>query len=287
MKDLDSNGMALNPWSLCTTTQVEELKALLKVLFVWSTGIMVSVTLNQQAFSVLQASTMDRHVVNKFKIPAASLGMFGILSMAATVAIYDLVGVPLLSKFTKLKRGLSLKERMGIGVALTCVATAMSAIVEGKRRNTAIREGLSDDPHAVVNMSAMWLVPQYCLHGIAEAFNAIGQIQFYYSQFPKSMSSIAMALLSLGIGVGNLFASLIIYIVDDVTKRGGNVSWVSKNLNKGHYDYYYWVLTILGVVNVFYYILCSWAYGSEDDKVEGVKEEDMPKSYNYTPDVSI
>jgi peptide/histidine transporter 3/4 len=130
-------------------------------------------------------------------------------------------------------------------------------------------------------------VPQHCLHGIAEAFNAIGQIQFYYSQFPKSMSSIAMALLSLGIGVGNLFASLIIYIVDDVTKRGGNVSWVSKNLNKGHYDYYYWVLTILGVVNVFYYILCSWAYGSEDDKVEGVKEEDMPKSYNYTPDVSI
>ncbi|XP_062149038.1 protein NRT1/ PTR FAMILY 1.2-like isoform X2 [Alnus glutinosa] len=283
VKDLDSNGMALNPWSLCTTTQVEELKALLKVLFVWSTGIMVSVTLNQQAFSVLQASTMDRHVVNKFKIPAASLGVFGILSMAATVAIYDLVGVPLLSKFTKLKRGLSLKERMGIGVALTCVATAMSAVVEGKRRNTAIREGLSDDPHAVVNMSAMWLVPQYCLHGIAEAFNAIGQIQFYYSQFPKSMSSIAMALLSLGMGVGNLFASLIVYIVDDVTKRGGNVSWVSKNLNKGHYDYYYWVLTILGVVNVFYYILCSWAYGSEDDKVEGVKEEDMPKSYNYTP----
>lgn len=287
MKDLDSNGMAMNPWSLCTTTQVEELKALMKVLFVWSTGIMVSVTLNQQAFSVLQARTMDRHVVNKFKIPTASLSMFGILSMAATVAIYDQVGVPLLTKFTKSRRGLSLKERMGIGVALTCVATAVSAVIEGKRRNTAIREGLSDDPQAVVNMSAMWLVPQHCLHGIAEAFNAIGQIEFYYSQFPKSMSSIAIALLSLGMGVGNLFASLIVNIVDDVTKRGGNVSWVSKNLNKGHYDYYYWVLTILGVVNVFYYILCSWAYGSEDDKVEGVKKEDMPKSYNYTPDVSI
>lgn len=288
MKDLDSNGMALDPWGLCTTTQVEELKALLKVIFIWSTGIMVAVTLNQQPISVLQASTMDRHIINKFKIPAASLGVFGILSMSAMAAIYDMVGVPLLSKFTKSRRGFSLKVRMGIGVALTCVATAVSAGVERKRRSTAIREGFSNDPRAVVNMSAMWLVPQNCLHGIAEAFNAIGQIEFYYSQFPKSMSSIAVALFSLGMGVGNLIASLIVNVVDDVTKRGGNVSWVSKNLNMGHYDYYYWVLTFLGVVNVFYYILCSWAYGSEDDRVEGVKEEDVvPKSYNYPPDISI
>ncbi|KAE7998717.1 hypothetical protein FH972_003230 [Carpinus fangiana] len=288
MKDLDSNGMALDPWSLCTTTQVEELKALIKVIFIWSTGIMVAVTLNQQPISVLQASTMDRHIINKFKIPAASLGVFGILSMSVMAAVYDRIGVPLLSKFTKSGRGLSLKGRMGIGAALTCVATAVSAVVEGKRRSTAIREGFSNDPRAVVNMSAMWLVPQHCLQGIAEAFNAIGQIEFYYSQFPKSMSSIAIALFSLGMGVGNLIASLIVNVVDDVTKRGGNVSWVSKNLNMGHYDYYYWVLTILGVVNVFYYVLCSWAYGSEDDRVEGVKEEDVvPKSYNYPPDISI
>lgn len=246
---------------------------------------MVAVTLNQQPFSVLQASTMDRRIINNLKIPPASLSVFGILGMAATVAIYDLVGVPLLSKFTKSRRGLSLKQRMGIGVALTCVATAVSAAVEGKRRNTAIQEGFSDDPKAVVNMSAMWLAPQHCLHGIAEAFNAIGQIEFYYSQFPKSMSSIAVALFSLGMGVGNLIASLIVNIVDDVTKRGGNVSWVSRNLNEGHYDYYYWVLTILAVVNVFYYILCSWAYGSEDDKVEGEEEEDMKP--NYPPPVSL
>ena len=84
---------------------------------------------------------------------------------------------------------------MGIGIAISCLATAVSAIVERKRRNEAIREGLSNYPAdaVVMNKSAMWLVPQHCLAGIAEAFNFIGQIEFYYSQFPKTMSSIAMS----------------------------------------------------------------------------------------------
>uniref|UniRef100_A0A2N9IVB7 Uncharacterized protein n=1 Tax=Fagus sylvatica TaxID=28930 RepID=A0A2N9IVB7_FAGSY len=251
-KDLDSDGLALDPWRLCTITQVEELKALIK--------------------------TMTRHI-SKLTIPAASLTAFGILSMAATVITYVQVIIPLLSKFTKRKRGLSLKERMGIGLTLSCLGTAVSAMVERKSRNTAIQEGLSDSPLAHVNVSVMWLVPQHCINGMAEAFNAIGQIEFYYSEFPKSMSSIAMSLMSLGMGVGSLLGGLIVSIVKHVTGRGESENWLSENINKGHYDYYYWLLTILGVVNVFYYILCSWAYGScEDDEVEGMEEEDMPKS---------
>ncbi|CAK9155168.1 unnamed protein product [Ilex paraguariensis] len=127
----------------------------------------------------------------------------------------------------------------------------------------------------------MWLVPQYCLIGLAEAFNAIGQIEFYYTQFPKSMASIGVALFALGMAVGNLVGSLIVKIVNDVSKRGGNVSWVSNNLNKGHYDYYYWVLTILSMANFLYFFLCSWAYGYEETKVwddrDGIKEEDNAK----------
>ncbi|KAL0015490.1 hypothetical protein SO802_002559 [Lithocarpus litseifolius] len=122
-----------------------------------------------------------------------------------------------------MKHGLSLKERMGVGLAIGCVATAVSAMVESKRRNAAMQEGLLNRPRAIVNMSAMWLVPQHCLHGIAEAFHAIGRIEFYYSQLPKSMSSLAMAFMALGSGMGNLLASLIVKIVDDVSKRGGNM----------------------------------------------------------------
>ncbi|GJZ72072.1 NRT1/ PTR family protein 1.2, partial [Tanacetum coccineum] len=42
-KDLTSDGIATDPWSLCTVEQVEELKALIRVLPLWSSGIMMSI----------------------------------------------------------------------------------------------------------------------------------------------------------------------------------------------------------------------------------------------------
>ena len=56
-------------------------------------------------------------------------------------------------------------------------------------------------------MSAMRLVPQHCLTGLAEALNLIGQIKFYYSEFPKTMSSIGVSLLALGLGFGAVLAA--------------------------------------------------------------------------------
>jgi len=263
-KDLDSNGMPIDPWSLCTVKQVEELKAVIKVLPLWSTGITIAITISQQSFSVVQATTMNRKVHN-FDIPPTSFSAFGILTLTIWVAIYDRIIVPLLSKYTKKGKGLTLKQRMGIGIAISCLATLVAALVEKKRRNEAIREGFINNPKGVVNMSAMWLVPQHCLVGLAEAFSAIGQIEFFYSQFPKSMSSIAVSLFTLGFGTGNLVASIIVKAVKNGTQRGGQVSWLSSNINQGHYDYYYWLLTILSLVNMFYFLLCSWAYGSTED----------------------
>ncbi|GKF12922.1 NRT1/ PTR family 1.2-like protein, partial [Tanacetum coccineum] len=62
----------------------------------------------------------------------------------------------------------------------------------------AIEEGFYNDSQAVVKMSAMWLVPQQVFHGLSEALNIIGQMEFYYSEFPKSMSSVATSLYLLG-----------------------------------------------------------------------------------------
>ncbi|KAB2083321.1 hypothetical protein ES319_A05G258200v1 [Gossypium barbadense] len=270
-EDIDMDGRALNPWNLCTVKQVEELKALIKVLPIWSSGIIIAVTISQQSFPVLQANSMDRHLIpGGLKVPAGSFGVFAMITLTIWVAAYDRIIVPLLSKFTKRSQGLSLKERMGFGLVISCVATAVAGLVESKRRAAAIRQGLADNPYGVVHMSAMWLVPQHCLIGLAEGLNAIGQIEFYYSQFPKSMASIGVALFTLGMAVGNLIGSLIVSILNKVTKTHGRVSWVSNSLNKGHYDYYYWLLAALSVVNVFYYLLCIWAFGSteNENKVE-------------------
>ncbi|KAM5547654.1 protein NRT1/ PTR FAMILY 1.1-like [Rosa sericea] len=288
-KDLGPDGLAIDEWSLCTVRQVEELKVLISVLPIWSSSIMIAVIITQHSIPVVQATTMDRHIFPHLQMPAASFSLFGILTLTIWVALYDRVLVPLISKYTKRPRGLSFKQRIGTGLAISCLAMAVASEVERRRRNTAIQEGFANNKNGVTTMSAKWLVPQHCLIGLAEAFNAIGQIEFYYSQFPKSMSSIAVALLSLGFGMGSLVGSLIVTVMNNVTKKGG-VSWVSSNLNQGHYDYYYLVITILSLVNFLYYLLCSRAYGCcEDKKIwdegnddEDMKEEEMAKSGEHS-----
>ncbi|XP_057967700.1 protein NRT1/ PTR FAMILY 1.2-like isoform X2 [Malania oleifera] len=226
-KDIDPDGLASNPWRLCTVEQVEELKALIKVIPLWSTGIMMSINISQSSFPLLQANSMDRHITSNFQIPAGSFGMFTIIALTIWIAIYDRVLLPLASKLRGKPVRLSTKERMGIGLFFSCMAMVVSGLVEHIRRRRAIHEGFLTNPHGLVGMSAMWLVPQHCLSGLAEAFNAIGQTEFYYSEFPKNMSSIASSLFGLGMAVANLLASVILNTVDNATKRGGKESWVS------------------------------------------------------------
>ncbi|CAJ1955254.1 unnamed protein product [Sphenostylis stenocarpa] len=260
-QDIASDGSASNKWSLCTIEQVEELKAIIKVIPIWSTGIMVAVSTSQTSLWLLQAKTMNRHVTSNFQIPAGSFGVFMIFAVCITAGVYDRVILPLASKVRGKPVTISAKRRIGIGLFFSFLDFVTSAVVESIRRKKAIREGYIDNPDAVLEMSAMWLIPHNILCGIAEAFNAIGQSEFYYSEFPSSMSSIAASLFSLGSAVGNLVASLIVSIVDNITSKGGKQSWVSDNINKGHYDKYYWLLAIMSAVNILYYLVCSWAYG--------------------------
>uniref|UniRef100_A0A7N0TJF9 Uncharacterized protein n=1 Tax=Kalanchoe fedtschenkoi TaxID=63787 RepID=A0A7N0TJF9_KALFE len=260
-QDVNPNGLASNPWRLCTVDQVEELKALLKVLPLWSTGIMLSVNMSQGTFQLLQANSMDRHITTNFQLPAGSFGMFAIIALAAWVVLYDRVILPLASKVMRRRVTLDVKLRMGIGLFLSFMSMIVSGIVENIRRKKAIHEGYLNNAQGVVNMSAFWLVPQHILGGLAEAFTAIGQTEFYYSEFPKSMSSIASALFGLGMAVANLLASAILGMVDEISSRGGKESWVSSNINNGRYENYYWLLAVLSFINLFYFFICSWAYG--------------------------
>lgn len=265
-QDVTPEGVASNPWTLCTVEQVEELKALLKVLPLWSTGIMMN--MNPGAFSLLQVKSMDRHLTSGFEIPAGSFSMFVIIALVLWIGLYDLVLLPLASKLRGKRVSIAAKHRMGLGLFFSCVALFVSGCVEHVRRKKVIQQGLTDDAGGLVHMSAMWLVPQNAFMGIAEAFNAIGQSEFYYTEFPRSMSSIASCLLGLGMAVGSLLSSLLLTTVKDATRRGeGKEGWVSDNINKGHYDYYYWLLAFMGVINLAYFMVCSWAYGPSVEQV--------------------
>ncbi|KAL7140157.1 hypothetical protein ABFS83_09G103500 [Erythranthe nasuta] len=258
-----------NRWNLCSIEQVEELKSFLRVAPLWSTGIMPAINISQSSFLLLQANSMDRHIgTSAFQIPAGSFGMFSVLTLTIWIVLYDRAIIPFASKISGRRIHIGAKSRMGIGIFLSGVSMAVSGAVEYVRRKKAVEQGLA--------MSALWLVPQNCLTGLAEAFSAIGQTEFYYTEFPRSMSSVASSLFGVGMAVANLAASVVLSMVDGATAGGGKGSWVSSNINEGHYGYYYWLLAGLTFLNLFYFFICSWFYGDCVDRVaengEGVEE---------------
>ncbi|XP_011081806.1 protein NRT1/ PTR FAMILY 1.2-like [Sesamum indicum] len=257
-KDLTPDGRARDPWSLCTIVQVEELKALLRVIPIWSSGMIMFVDLSQNSFPVLQATETNRRITSGFMIPAASLQTITIISTILWVGLKDSVFLPLASRVTGRPVNISTTRRMGIGIFLSCIAMMVTAAVESMRRGRAIKDGNSSEHHLI---SVLWLVPQYCLSGLSDGFNEITQNEFYYSELPRSMSSIASNLSGLGFAVGSLLASFVMNMVDSISKARGRQSWITSDINKGRYDCYYLVLAGLSMANTVYYLVCRRAYG--------------------------
>ncbi|KAK7321051.1 hypothetical protein VNO77_31194 [Canavalia gladiata] len=97
----------------------------------------------------------------------------------------------------------------------------------------------------VIPMSIFWQVPQYFLVGAAEVFTNIGQMEFFYGEAPDAMRSLCAAFSLTTNALGNYVSTLLAIIVIKVTTRHGNLGWIPDNLNRGHLDYFYWLLTIL------------------------------------------
>ncbi|KAK9742131.1 hypothetical protein RND81_03G150500 [Saponaria officinalis] len=259
-RDLTLDGMAVDPWSLCTTDQVEDLKSIINIIPIWSSVIMAGVTsTTSSSFVVVQAKSMDRHFISQnFEIPAASFPTFSLISILVWLILFNQVILPLASKVRGRSVTVDAITQTGLGLVMSIVSVTVAGFVESVRRGTALETMEGNDTFQP--MSALWLVPQAWLTGLGEGITAVAQLQFLYSEFPKSMSSISSNLWGLSLSVSSFVASFIISLVNYVTKQGGKESWVSNDLNKGHYDYYYWVLACLSLVNYFYFLACSKAY---------------------------
>ncbi|CAH9136402.1 unnamed protein product [Cuscuta epithymum] len=265
-QDVNSDGKASDPWSLCTVEQVEELKACIKVIPIWVTGVIMSINASQSTFSTLQATTMNRHIGSSsmsFQIPTGSISMFSYTSIIMWLVFDD--------RIIRRRLHFSPMARMGSGIFVSFLSVVVTALVEAYRRNLAIKEGFSENPGGIVDMSVLWIIPRSLLAGVAEGMNAVAQNEFYISEFPQSMWSIASNFFGLGVAAANMLASFLMSFVNEVTKGGEGGSWISSNINQGHYDYYNWVLAGLSLLNLLLFIFCSRAYGPcrEERKVKG------------------
>ncbi|KAF9625567.1 hypothetical protein IFM89_024340 [Coptis chinensis] len=269
-----------NLWRLGTVHRVEELKSIIRMGPIWASGILLSTANVQQGtFSLQQARTMDRHLKGSFQIPPGSMSVFTTISMLTTITLYDRVLIRIARHYTGLDRGITFLQRMGIGLAISILATLVAGFVEIKRKNVAIAHGLIDQPHATIPISVFWLVPQYGLHGIAEAFMSIGHMEFLYDQAPESMRSTAAALFWTSISIGNYVSTFLVTLVHKYSAKHDGSNWLpDTNLNKGKLENLYWLITALQFLNFIYYLICAMFYTfkpiqfrqKEDDK-EGVE----------------
>nr|GMC49178.1 protein NRT1/ PTR FAMILY 1.2-like [Ipomoea batatas] len=261
-QDLNSDGKAEDPWSLCTVDQVEELKAILKVIPIWVTGVIMSINICQGSFDTLQATTVDRHIIgSSFEIPVGSLAIFAFVAVVIWFVLYERAIIPIASRVTGKPVRFSTKTRMGCGIFVSFLSVVVAAVVETVRRSLANKEGYSEEPEGIIKMSVLWLVPHLMFVGFAEAMNAVAQNEFFVSEFPQSMASIASNLLGLGSAAGSVAASFLMTAINDMTEGGESGSWISSNINKGHYDYYNWILAGLSMANMLLFLFCSRAYG--------------------------
>ncbi|KAL9245952.1 hypothetical protein vseg_019545 [Gypsophila vaccaria] len=249
-----------NPWRLCTITQVEELKILIRVLPILVTGIIdLGAHAQRSTTFVEQGMQMDRRV-GSFTIPAASLVTCAIIGSVVWVPIYEKAFVPLARKFTRKERGISELQRMGIGLCLTILAMVFATLVETKRLQLAKELGLMDENDGPVPLSILWQVPQFTLLGIADVFTYVGRLELINDQSPESMKTLYNAFALLIIALGNYSSSLVITITTIITTAGGKTGWIPDNLNKGHLDYYFCCWGGLAFLNFLVYLLCAMKY---------------------------
>ncbi|KAG7947163.1 hypothetical protein I3843_14G080200 [Carya illinoinensis] len=238
-----------NPWTLCTVTQVEELKAIIRLLPILATGIIISAAYSE---------TMDPHVGPSFKIPSASLLIFDALSVIFWVPIYDRIIIPLARKYTGHKTGLTQLQRIGIGLFISILSMICAAVLELVRLQMVRRHDYYELEH--IPMSIFWQVPQYFLIGCAEVFTSIGQLELYYEQAPDAMRSLSSALSLTTGALGNYLSSLLVTIVTTVSTKNGKLGWIPDNLNYGHLHYFFWLLAVLSVLNLIAFIFISKWY---------------------------
>ena len=162
--------------------------------------------------------------------------------------------------------GITLLQRIGIGLFLSLLNMAMSGLVEAKRVGVAKQYNLLDNPKATVPMSVWWLLPQYILCGLSDVFTFIGLQELFYDQMPEPMRSLGAAAYVTVVGVGSFVSSAVIWIVQAISSSFGE-EWLGDNLNRAHLDGFYWVLAGLSALNLCVYVWVAKRFVYK--KVEG------------------
>ncbi|KAL1833634.1 hypothetical protein ACET3Z_003285 [Daucus carota] len=246
---------------VCSIPEVEQAKAILRLAPVWASCLVFGIVFAQSpTLFTKQGVTMNRSIGSNFQIPPAALQSCIYLAVLLFIPIYDRVLVPIARVLTRRPSGITMLQRIGVGLLFSVFSMLSAALVEIKRLRTAQDYGLVDTPDVYIPMSIWWLVPQYVLLGLADVFAMVGLQEFFYDQVPSELKSLGLALYLSIFGVGSFLSSFLISAIQKVSSENGRDGWFADNLNRAHLDYFYWLLSGLSALALVLYLYFARSY---------------------------
>ncbi|KAE8717149.1 Protein NRT1/ PTR FAMILY 5.9 [Hibiscus syriacus] len=241
------------------TYLIENAKIVLRLLPIWTMLLIFAVIFQQPAtFFTKQGMTMRRNVGKNFKIPPATLQSSITLSIILLMPLYDKVLIPITKMVTRNEKGITVMQRMGVGMFLSVIAMIIAAVVERTRLETSRKIGNQES----VPLSIFWLLPQYVLLGISDIFTVVGMQEFFYNEVPVRMRTMGFALYTSVFGVGSFLSALMISVIEAITGSDGRQSWFSDDMREDGLDKLYWLLAIASALSLLFYAIFCKCYTS-------------------------
>ncbi|CAA6660901.1 unnamed protein product [Spirodela intermedia] len=228
----------------CTVDELEQVKVIVRILPIFVSTIMLNCCLAQlSTFSIEQAATMDTKL-GSLVVPPASLPIFPVVFIMVTGN----------------ESGITHLQRIGVGLVLSILAMAVAALVELKRKRVAARSDMLDSS-SPLPISFFWVALQYLFLGSADLFSLAGLLEFFFTEAPWGMRSMATSLSWASLATGYYLSSVLVTIVNGATGGGGRRPWLSgSNLNYYRLERFYWLMCILSTLNFLQYLFWASRY---------------------------
>ncbi|GAI22934.1 unnamed protein product, partial [marine sediment metagenome] len=175
---------------------------------------------------VLQAEKMNRYWLGHEWLSAQIVAVNPLMIMVL-IPVFSYVIYPAINKIF----ALTALRKISIGLFVAGLAFVVTALIE-----TRITAG--------ARPSVGWLVLAYLILTAAEVMVSITCLEFSYTQAPKKMKSLIMAVFFLSITLGNVFTALVNTFVR-------NEDGTSKLAGASYFWFFAMMMTITAVVFIF------------------------------------
>ncbi|XP_011094986.1 protein NRT1/ PTR FAMILY 5.5 isoform X2 [Sesamum indicum] len=261
-----------NMWRLCTVTEVEETKTIIRMIPVWMTFILCGVVSSIGFTYFVEQLDHLNHKVGRLTVPSVALLWFYEQAQNQCTKLY--------AKFSNaLGESGSRKFAPSFGIAVSMILAILCCItaakVENRRLGVVQKHGLVDKPDETVPMTMFWLLPQFVLLG---AFNGIfnySTICFFIDQSPATTRNYLPFFISGVFGVGILGSVLSVFVVGKVSESRGKMNWFQHNLNGSRLDKYYWTLAWLMAINLVIFVVVGVFYRYRESELEDQEGEEF------------